>query len=268
MAALTGNGDTETVVMVVAYKTTLINIAVEVAKTKATMIHQMAIDIEDMEKEVAAIDFITELQITHNDEDIRETDILDNEMMTGNGKEIKKNIVIGRYLFITVIGCPKAVTKVADSIAKRLDTLQKPLRSTLTKGQGTRKYAKQKNNYSHNFENLYSQKLLTSLLDSLVIGIHLLGIMTGKPVVKLDIAIDEGYSLLTANLNGWFALLSTIKPTLRPTTIAGTVEKDRSTTVDIETLHVNLKGGKGVYKAAVSGLLINFFFCASPHVET
>ena len=80
--------------MVVAYKTTLINIAVEVTKTKATMIHQMAVDIEDMEKEIAAIGFITELQITHNDEDIRKTDILDSEMMTGYGKEIKKNINI------------------------------------------------------------------------------------------------------------------------------------------------------------------------------
>lgn len=110
--------------------------------------------------------------------------------------------------------------------------------------------------------------MLAGLLDSLMIGIHLLGIMTGEPVVKLDITIDEGYSLLTANLNGWLAFLSTIKPTLRPTTIAGTVEENRGTTVDIEALHVNLKGGKGVYKAAVSGLLINFFFCASPHVET
>lgn len=110
--------------------------------------------------------------------------------------------------------------------------------------------------------------MLAGLLDSLMIGIHLLGIMTGEPVVKLDITIDEGDSLLTANLNGWLSLLTAIKPPFRPTTITGAIEEHRGTTVDIETLHVNLKGGKRVYKAAVSGLLINFFFCASPHVET
>ena len=115
---------------------------------------------------------------------------------------------------------------------------------------------------------LNAQELLTGLLNSLVIGIHLLGIMTGEPVVKLDVPIDEGDSLLTANLNGRLALLPAIKPPFRPATIAGAIEENRGTTVDIEALHVNLKGGKGVYKAAVSGLLINFFFCASPHVET
>lgn len=50
---------------------------------------------------------------------------------------------------------------------------------------------------------LYAQQLMAGLLNGFMIGIHLLGIVTGEPVVKGDLPIDEGNGKLTVNLHGW-----------------------------------------------------------------
>lgn len=44
---------------------------------------------------------------------------------------------------------------------------------------------------------------MAGLLNGFMIGIHLLGIVTGEPVVKGDLPIDEGNGKLTVNLHGW-----------------------------------------------------------------
>lgn len=109
---------------------------------------------------------------------------------------------------------------------------------------------------------------MAGLLNGFMIGIHLLGIVAGEPVVESDLPIDEGNGELAANLHGWLRLVPTIEPRLRPATVTGMVKENGSPAVDIEALHINMKGCQRIYKTAVSGLLINFFFCASPHVET
>lgn len=109
---------------------------------------------------------------------------------------------------------------------------------------------------------------MTGNINSLVVGIHLLGIVMSQPVIKAYLPFDEGDSLLAGNLNSSLPFLPTIEPAFRPAAIAGIVEKYRGTTGNVKALYVYLKGGKRIYKAAVSGLLINFFFCASPQEDT
>ncbi len=97
-----------------------------------------------------------------------------------------------------------------------------------------------------------------------MIAVHLLGIITGEPVIKVDPSVHKLNRKLTADFNGRFSLLASGKPGLCPATIPCLVVENRSLAGYIKTLDSNLKVRQRVYKPAVIGLLMKFFFCSSP----
>lgn len=75
---------------------------------------------------------------------------------------------------------------------------------------------------------------------------HLLGKELLQPLVLLDVIVDELDGELSRDLDGPLSFLPAVEPCLRPPhdTVAVGINADPS--LDVETLDVNLKVGKGI----------------------
>jgi hypothetical protein len=95
---------------------------------------------------------------------------------------------------------------------------------------------------------------LSELIDYLFAGLcqggmedgHLLGEELLQPLVLLYVIVDELDGKLPRDLNGAFSFLAAVEPCLRPPHDTIAVGIDTDPALDVETLDVNLKVGKGI----------------------
>lgn len=83
--------------------------------------------------------------------------------------------------------------------------------------------------------------MATGLLYSIIAGTHLLGEITGEPVILADLILNERDSHAARYLNGRLSLLTAVKPGSCPPTLSSTIGIDRGYTLDVIVLNINLQ---------------------------
>ena len=110
------------------------------------------------------------------------------------------------------------------------------------------------------------QELLSRLLYSVAIDLHLLGKELGEPLVLVDAVENELYGLLAFYLHTGFTQFVVVEPCLCPPTHSGAVGIDAYQARNVKTLNVYVEFGKWVDDCTY-GLLTLFFFIPSVLVE-
>lgn len=98
---------------------------------------------------------------------------------------------------------------------------------------------------------------MSELIDYLFAGLcqggmedgHLLGEELLQPLVLLYVIVDELDGKLSCDLNGAFSFLAAVEPCFCPPHDAVAIGIDTDPALDVETLDVNLKVGKGINDA-------------------
>lgn len=97
-----------------------------------------------------------------------------------------------------------------------------------------------------------------------MVHFHLFGIILFKHPLFVYPVKQELYSTFSLYLHGRLAVFRTVEPGFRPPAYAGPVRIDSHQTLYVETPHVDVKIGKGVYDSGGGdGFVIAFFLPAS-----
>ena len=106
--------------------------------------------------------------------------------------------------------------------------------------------------------------LFSRLFDGVVIDLHLLREVFFKPLILLNVVVDELHCQLPVNLYGCLACLAVVEPCLRPPSDPTLVWIYTHQPRYVETLNVNLQLGKRVDESAAGyGTFLSFFFSSA-----
>ena len=101
------------------------------------------------------------------------------------------------------------------------------------------------------------------LLYGVMIDFHLFGEILFKPLVLLDIVIDEMDGQLPVDLHGCFSRLAVVEPCLCPPSDAGTIGIDADYTRNVETLYVDVEFRKWIDQVTAGYRYVFGFFFSS-----